>query len=234
MKIEFVPYSEGAELNVPMPQPSKKYMPKWYKNMPPYEEEKFIKMKLKGNVMSTNATAKSCMPFFDTFATGYIQETWCDILISNDGHTISYHWADGPQPLEIRPRTKNAVPIPEEFYQIEFEWRTQWEPKTPKGWSSLYMHPLNHFHLPFFSFSGIVDTDRFHMGGAFPFFIKRGFSGVIPAGTPMYQIIPFQRKSWNSFAEKFDEGLWRKRHFSTTKYFTNGYKKHFWNKKDYS
>jgi hypothetical protein len=95
------------------------------------------------------------------------------------------------------------------------------------------MHPLNQPDLPFYSMSGIVDTDKFHMGGAFPFFIKKGFTGVIPAGTPMYQIIPFQRKEWKSSAEEFDDKVWRKRHFATTKYFTSGYRKHFWQKKSY-
>lgn len=233
MDIKFVPYSEDSEINVPMPKPAKNYMPKWFKDMPQFHDEKFIRIKSKKDVMSTSATAKSCAPFMDTFLTGYIQETWCDILITVDSYNVGYNWANGPQPLEIRSNIKYAVPIPEEYYQIEFEWRTQWEPKTPKGWSSLYMHPLNQPDLPFYSMSGIVDTDKFHMGGAFPFFIKKGFTGVIPAGTPMYQIIPFQRKEWKSSAEEFDDRVWRKRHFATTKYFTGGYRKLFWQKKSY-
>ena len=38
MDIKFVPYSEGSELNVPMPKPAKNYMPKWFKDMTQYED----------------------------------------------------------------------------------------------------------------------------------------------------------------------------------------------------
>jgi hypothetical protein len=36
------------------------------------------------------------------------------------------------------------------------------------------------------------------MSGNIPFFIKEGFSGVIPKGTPIAQVIPFKRESWTS------------------------------------
>ena len=32
----------------------------------------------------------------------------------------------------------------------------------------------------------------------FPFFIKEGFTGLIPYGTPIVQIIPFKRDDWKS------------------------------------
>jgi hypothetical protein len=31
-----------------------------------------------------------------------------------------------------------------------------------------------------------------------PFFLREGFSGVIPSGTPYAQIIPFKREDWIS------------------------------------
>jgi hypothetical protein len=31
-----------------------------------------------------------------------------------------------------------------------------------------------------------------------PFFMIKGFSGVIPAGTPYSQILPFKREHWES------------------------------------
>jgi hypothetical protein len=31
-----------------------------------------------------------------------------------------------------------------------------------------------------------------------PFFLREGFTGVIPAGTPFVQILPFKRENWTS------------------------------------
>jgi hypothetical protein len=32
----------------------------------------------------------------------------------------------------------------------------------------------------------------------FPFMMKNNFSGVVPAGTPVVQIVPFKRDDWKS------------------------------------
>jgi hypothetical protein len=57
-------------------------------------------------------------------------------------------------------------------------------------------HPLNRFDLPFTTTSGIVDSDKFFAPGNVPFFIKEGFSGIIPEGTPFLQLIPIKRATW--------------------------------------
>jgi hypothetical protein len=46
--------------------------------------------------------------------------------------------------------------------------------------------------------SGIIDNDKVHLPGTMPFFILEGWTGVIPAGTPYAQIIPFKREDWKS------------------------------------
>ena len=43
-----------------------------------------------------------------------------------------------------------------------FKFISTWCIQTPKGFSSLHMHPLGRFDLPFYSFHGIVDTDVFY------------------------------------------------------------------------
>ena len=37
-----------------------------------------------------------------------------------------------------------------------------------------------------------------------PFFIIKGFTGILPAGTPYAQILPFKRENWSS---EVDVGL---------------------------
>jgi hypothetical protein len=44
----------------------------------------------------------------------------------------------------------------------------------------------------------IVDTDKHPIMVNFPFFLKENFSGVIPYGTPIVQVIPFKRENWKS------------------------------------
>jgi hypothetical protein len=43
-----------------------------------------------------------------------------------------------------------------------------------------------------------MDNDKIKLPGSMPFFLREGFSGVIPAGTPFAQIIPFKREDWTS------------------------------------
>jgi len=46
--------------------------------------------------------------------------------------------------------------------------------------------------------AGIIDNDKVNLPGSMPFFIKEGWTGVIPAGTPYAQMIPFLREDWKS------------------------------------
>ena len=94
----------------------------------------------------------------------------------------------------------------------------------PDGYSGLIVHPLNRLDLPFFTISGTVDFDTFYYPKVtnIPFYIKKGFSGIIPKGTPMFQIIPVKREHWESKKEKnhteennlknsiFKNGIYRK------------------------
>ena len=70
--------------------------------------------------------------------------------------------------------------------------------KTPPGYSVLFTHPMNWHYLPFYSLSGVVDTDTYTMPVLFPFMMKNNFEGIIPKGTPVIQIIPFKRDDWKS------------------------------------
>ena len=64
--------------------------------------------------------------------------------------------------------------------------------------------PIARCELPFLTMSGIVDNDKVHLPGTMPFFWIKGARGVLPAGTPYAQIIPFKREHWES---EFDVSL---------------------------
>jgi hypothetical protein len=111
-------------------------------------------------------------------------------------------------------------------------------PKLPKGWSALITSPNNRFDLPFRATTGIVDSDLFYgmsagQGGNYPFYLNKGFEGIIPVGTPMYQIIPFKRENWKSTQLKYDEEDAIKKHTNIRRHFVSGYKKEYWQKKTF-
>jgi hypothetical protein len=65
-----------------------------------------------------------------------------------------------------------------------------------------------------------------------PFYIKKNFEGLIPVGTPMFQILPIKRDSWKTTSEKYSVEI-PKRLSKQRKVFWEFYKKNMWQKKYY-
>jgi hypothetical protein len=124
--------------------------------------------------------------------------------------------------------------ITPEYYETVYKWINSFVLKTPKGYSTLFVHPINRIDLPFYSFSGLVDTDNFPLEVNFPFLIKKDFVGIIPAGTPIAQAIPVKRETWSSSVE--DSSDYYRPAFTHTMHNPpfNYYKKNFWTRKKYS
>ena len=232
-KVLFIPKDKDTEACIPRPQSSKRYVPQWFKEMP--IEVKTI------DGLGSDFTAKKCMPFLDSLTSGYTQELACDVYIDcnteEDDPTINYSWGGNFRPLSTRreeTRSSNSLPHFPGYYKSEFHWNTFWEPKTPAGYSTFYFHPANRFDLPFITHNGIIDTDKWPISGPIPFAIKKGFSGLIPAGTPIYQMLFIKREVWNSESAAYDEKYNKKIEFSVRKFITDGYKKQIWSKKEYN
>ena len=233
-KVMFIPKNKDVSVTLPAPKPSKNYIAQWFKDMP--IEVPHI------SGQNTLLTAKKCMPFMDSLISGYTQELVCDVFIepvdSNKSDTsINYHWSGEFKPMSTRFEdlgSTNSMPNFSGYYDSEFHWNTFWEPKTPPGYSTFYSHPANRFDLPFMTHNGVIDTDKWSITGPLPFIIKKGFSGIIPAGTPIYQIIFIKRDVWNSEVSEYDEKLNKPMEFSVRKFFKDGYKKEFWSKKEYN
>jgi hypothetical protein len=84
------------------------------------------------------------------------------------------------------------------FHEKHFAWWADWAVEVPEGYSVLYTQPFNRFELPFVTTSGIIDNDKVTLPGTMPFFVVKGFTGVLPAGTPYAQMLPFKRENWES------------------------------------
>jgi hypothetical protein len=209
------------------PVTAKSMIPQWYKDG---ESTYFSDNKI-------NKGLKTCVPFLDSFLSGYLLLTSVNIYVSkNSDGTISINYDDEFQaermPVVERPRESGStIPRPAGHIDNHLIWTSNWGWKTPKGYSTLVTHPLNRFDLPFTTLTAIVDSDKFYGPGNIPFFLKEDFEGVIPKGTPFVQLIPIKRKKWTAVfnpsrvedsLRNGDEGA------------DGEYKRKFWQKKDYS
>ena len=235
-KVVFNPTSKMAELSVPPPKPARNYLPEWYKKMNAFDTKK-PEFNEYGGV---NFNVKMCMPFADSFSAGYIQESWQDIYIESEqledgSFNIKYFYPTKPEIISYR--NEVSIPTSDKFYNAEFVFHPAWVPELPSGWSMLYVNPFNRMDLPFNFLSGIVDADKFKQSeykSNIPFYINKPFSGLVPKGTPLIQMIPIKRESWSSEISSFNENEQAKITEKVRQHFWGGYKKMFWQKKEYS
>jgi hypothetical protein len=229
--IYFEPFEEFADHILDIPKPAKEYIPQWYKELGRTQTS------YKHHILpdlSTNLTVKTCPPFLDALMSGYMITTPCDILAVKDPeYPNRLNWSyDFPVVDTHKESQIKGMPMHKEFETTPYKWNSPWVIKTPKNYSVLFTHPLNHFDLPFHTMSGVVDTDSYTMPVNFPFLLKYDFEGVIPKGTPIAQVIPIKRDAWSSkklpFSEKSKFMLDDLR--STI---SRAYKENFWNKKEY-
>ena len=214
--------------------PSKNLIPDWYKNT----KNSFL-LEGKKNpfafVEHTNKNFKLCMPFFDTFTTGYLILCPGDLIVSKDEEgNLNINWTDPEnQFADLRKNPSATIPVPHGCSPANFTWKFPASIKLPKEYSAIYTHPLNRFDLPFVTTSGIVDGDFAFGHGNYPFFIKEDFEGIIKQGTPIAQLIPFKRESW---LLKEDEKLKKEteiNHKKANAVIFGWYKNTYWKKKNY-
>ena len=193
------------------PKPADKFIPDWYKDLESYMGGT---KQPDGNGL-TSTTAKKCMPIFDTIASGYILTTYVDVWVKQIPKIPEDFVVDENTDMsqfKTQPHYEWPTLEPLNFHNIEQapdhpmrgdhdicfpKWMNPWSIKTPPGYSVLFIQPL-HRESPFTILPGIVDTDTYHAPVNFPFVLNQAntFKGLIPAGTPMAQVIPFKRDSW--------------------------------------
>jgi hypothetical protein len=215
------------------PIPAIQALPEWYKSWNPHLGIVGIDNPLDKSLIS----GKSCAPFFDAMTAGYYLVLFDDIHVTINDLGLPYITWNGQEPvLDTRPRKDPQLPTPSGCDPTDFVWKLTFAPRLPKGYSALITHPLNRNDLPFITSSGIIDSDVFHNTGNIPFYIKKGFEGYIPAGTPYAQVIPIKRESWKSSVseETCEKG---RLFFIGHKYIhtkkRGAYKRYFWQKKEY-
>jgi hypothetical protein len=199
MEIQFINSMEVSDLY--RPKPASQFIPDWYKNMNSYITDD---KKVPNGEGLTSGTIKRCMPVFDVITSGYIITTYVDLYVSQKEEILQdgtvkivphFQWPMF-EPIEFHDPSQgpthpasNGFPFP--------KWKNPWSIKTPPGYSTLFMPPV-HRSNPFTVLSGVVDTDTYTLPVNFPCVLTDiKFEGLVPAGTPLAQVIPFKRDSWN-------------------------------------
>ena len=182
------------------PSPIIKTLPAWYREADRFFRDSNTNKYYVGDDGGKIPTWKACPAMFDIMGTGYSLNTPCDVeFIQKDEDTLIINIED----KQYKDFCTSRPPMPqfehpEGYYKNHFAWFYDWSIKTPDGYSSILTQPFNRFELPFLNTSGIIDTDVVHLPGSLPFFIRKGWSGIIKAGTPFVQVIPFKRQDWSS------------------------------------
>jgi hypothetical protein len=185
-------------------------------------------------------TWKACPAILDAFTTGYVLKTPCNItFFKNSQNKIDVKIEDN----QYKDFCTARPPMPQfehpnGYYKDHFAWQPDWGLEVPEGYSCLYMTPMNRFDLPFLNTTGVVDNDKVHLSGTFPFFIINGWEGTIPAGTPYMQILPFKRENWQSEIEILSTNTIYDKMMDNMKMYRKPdggiYRKKVWTKREYS
>jgi hypothetical protein len=244
-EIEFSAHEDYFSLKEDYPTPIKLNIPEWYK-------------KLDHNIKEM--TIKGCVPFLDSLTSGYLLKFPQDLNIRHNVdnenekkekvkdsfqtwglHNMSPHlrakFINLNSNIEIHPTKQlEGSPLLEKnknlpFYKILNPWKI----KTPKGYSCLFVPPLNNSDDRFHIISAIVDTDTFPNEINFPIVINGDkypvLETTIKKGTPYVQVIPFKRDNWKmTLKSRKQNEVRNSRIFYELKLLFN-YKEKYWRKK---
>lgn len=208
------------------PKPASRHVPDWYK-----ETESYIGGEKKpwGGRGATSATVKKCVPVFDAITAGYMITTPVDVFVSQRDGAPYFEWPS--LYLEFHPVEQAPLHPAKNGFQYP-KYMNPWAIETPKGYSCLFVQPF-HRESPITILPGVVDTDQYVSAINFPFVLTDvKWEGLIPAGMPLAQVIPFKREAW-----QHEIGTDTKKHVETgnrlnTQFFDR-YRNMFWSRKEF-
>jgi hypothetical protein len=205
------------------PKSASLFIPDWYKKTPAVKDKIL--------------TAKKCIPILDALSAGYMfslptDVKWDNQLINEGKPPYSYEY-NLPLISEHFKSQTDQFETDSQYDPQPYKWSNHFHIKLPKGYSMLFVHPLNRTDLPFYSFTGFVDADEHPLVINFPFLIKKDFVGTIPAGTPIIQGIPIKRENWELIHKDKDKAYKYVKEYEVLNPPFAWYKRKWWTKKVY-
>jgi hypothetical protein len=246
-EIEFSAHEDYFALKEDYPVPIKLNIPEWYKKL---------------NHDYNNLTIKGCIPFLDSLTAGYLLKMPQDFHVRHNVDNKDHKgetYKDSFQEFGLS-KTKGLLGAKNinlnsgidihPINQIEgspfvsknknlplYKILNPWKIKTPKGYSCLFVSPLNNTDDRFSIISGIVDTDTFPSEINFPIVINGDkypiLETLIKKGTPYVQIIPFKRESWKMIFKPRKQKEIQVNSILYGLKILNIYKNKYWNKKSW-
>ena len=246
-EIEFSTHEDYFAFKEDYPIPIKLNIPEWYKNL---------------EHTALNRSVKGCMPFLDSLTAGYLLKMPQDFHVRHNvdnknekGEIIkdsfqtfglyayskiinakginlnSGHDCHSVEQVAGSPLIEKNKNLP--LHKILNPWKI----KTPKGYSCLFVPPLNNSDDRFSIIPGIVDTDTFPLEVNFPIVIHGDkypvLETTIKKGTPYVQIIPFKRETWKIKLKPRKQEEIKNSKLSFGLKLFNIYKDKYWNKKSW-
>jgi hypothetical protein len=236
-QVVFRPATKTAEQLLSPPVPANGKRPSWYSRMPLFVRGQKTFGLIQGqHGMIPNTTLRACMPFKEALTLGYLVLLEADLLVTKKENGFDFSWSVETDLVSSHsPEQAPGLPEPFDGKPGVMKWSNEYTFSTPKGYSALYTHPMNRHDLPFRTFSGVVETDRYPLPVQFPFQML-DFSNdslIIPKGTPVAQIMPFKRDNFESSLVKANEEETRKAGFVLHSLISSAYKTLWWVKKTY-
>jgi hypothetical protein len=229
-KIYFSRYDNAESLY--SPAPSSKFIPEWYKNA-----QSYFNNQKRPRLGSPFVTIKKCLPVFDAITAGYIIVLNRDIYVEQLEDGPYLHWR-----AEDTEKNDDVLTEHHEFqvqghpdnnlgYQLKIE--NPWLIKTDPGYSCMILPPL-HRDNQIVILPGVVDTDKYYEKVNFPFNLKdKNFEGMIEAGTPIAQIIPFKREKYSMNIVPLDSKRRTSNQRTIASKIFDGYRNMYWSRKEY-
>ncbi len=186
---------------LPPPRPAVQGLPDWLRTMP---QRAFSPL-----AGADDDTVKRCPPFVDAMTAGFLIPLMCDLRVENGEFSWeedmpasrSVNFVRSPLGLHDAAQVAGTPLAAEDRFLLKFH--NLWTIEAPDGYALMFTHPVNRFDLPFTTFTGLVDSDRYHQTWIhFPAqWRDEGFSGVLPKGTPIAQCFPVRRETWSARIE---------------------------------
>ena len=200
--IEFSTFSNSTIRDF-KPVLAKSITPEWWK-----------KTKVHVDVYGSKVqTIRSCPAMDDWLKTGWILVANRDIRVNIDETSHTENFTEVPDgyasPSHPNVQTANAFEFLGSDGPVKdaFKMRNPWGITTPKGYSTFYLDPFLFQNKYFATWQGIIDTDAFNKNvdnAQIIFYPKVDHSFTILKGTPLCQVIPFKRETWNASYINYD------------------------------
>lgn len=191
--IEFAYLGDDFD-SVAKPEPAHDRLPDWYENL------EYTFDLPEGQEGEVGKTVKTCVSFLEALTAGWIIPLPSDLTVEfgEDNRSMRQSPA-GDASFELHGVDQLGGEDHPLMPDPIVKFVTNWMIKTPDGYSTLFVSPLNRSEDRWQTFSGVIDTDEYYnRNGIFPaLWTKPGYSGTIEKGTPIVQAIPFKREDFN-------------------------------------